>query len=287
MRSLMIVPTVLAAMCHVPVSAETQTLAPASTWNLDYGDYRCALKRTFGEGEQATVLHLEQTGLGNFYNVLVAGPMNRRARGEEITIRFGPEAAMERGFLKGKYKETKTPFIVMHGVHLAPAPDGDEYEFVAGDIGAERQRAITTVELDYGRGNSLILQTGPLDQAVAAMEKCTQNLVATLGLDEASQEQLASKPEPLDLSTVARKLQQAYPLKMLRDEEDGLVKYRVLVNAEGKPEGCQIAQSSRPASFDDFVCFFIIRELEFEPARNSAGEPVAGIYTGSVRYVID
>lgn len=286
MRNLIMLTALLAGLCAVPVSAEKQTLSPTSAWNLDYGEYRCALKRTFGDGEETAVLHLEQTGLGNFYNVLVAGPMNRRARGEEITIRFGSEAPMERGYLKGKYKETKTPFIVMHGVHLAPVPEGGDYEFVADDIGAERQRAITAVELAYSRGNSLVLETGPLDKPIEAMRKCTEDLVATLGLDEASQEQLASKPEPLELAKFAQKVQEAYPLKMLRNEEDGLVKYRVLVNAEGKPEGCQIAQSSRPASFDDLVCFFIIRELEFEPARNSAGEAVAGIHTGSVRYVI-
>ena len=274
------------ALVSAPAAADTPTLAASSPWNMDYGEYRCTLKRTFGEGDDLTILHIEQIGLGNFYNLLLAGPANRKARGSDLTIRFGQEAASERGFLKGRYKETKTPFIVMHGIHLAPPVRGSDEPFVAHGIGPEREAAITDITFGYSPSNGLVLKTGPLDQPLAAMRTCIRDLVSQLGLDEAGQAALESKPEPIDMDGFVRKMVQVYPIEALRNEEEGLVKLRVLVSREGKPEGCQIYESTRPATFDDMVCFFMMRELTFKPARDANGQPAAGVYEASVRYVL-
>ena len=275
-------------LAGTPALADPVVLEASSPWNIDYGTYKCTLKRAFGTGRDTTFLQLEQLGMGNFYNLMISGDPVRKTRGIKMEVRFGPhEAATERGFLAKRSKEQGQSFVIMHGVHLAPlSTPSEDYDFVAPAIGPEREKAISEIALDRGLANRLVLQTGPLDAPLEAMRECSRNLVDTLGLSDEDQETVAQKPKPTNLMEVAKKLQAIYPAEMIRNEQEGLVMIRTLVNEKGSPEGCQIAQSTRPAVFDDLVCFMVIREMTFEAARNADGEPVPAFYQQAVRYVL-
>lgn len=277
------------AFCATPSAAradDTLRLSPASPWNVDYAEDKCRLIRKFGEGDDRVILHIEQTSREPFYNLAVFGEPVDTSSNRIIRITFGPdEGGTERGFLAGELKDADLPFILMHGIHLAPVPDGAKQgEFPVVDIGSERETAITELRLEKGIPDPIVLQLGPMNAPLEAMRLCVDDLVETLRLDPESISELASSPEPKNLHSLAREIQEYYPSRMLQKGIGGEVSVKMIVNRNGKPTSCQITQSDRPAAFDDYVCFGLMRNAEFEPATDADGQPQYGIWKTSVIY---
>ena len=177
----------------------------------------------------------------------------------------------------------------MHGIHLSPAVEGgtDDDDFVVVDIGTERERAITHLTLERGIRRPIQLEIGPMDRPLDAMRTCVENLVSSLKLDPDGLSEVAQAPVPKNPQQLARFIQERYPTQHLRDGEGGTVSVQLTVNREGQVTACQIAKSNRPAVFDDYVCFGMLRMAEFEPARGPDGEPRYGIYRTRVTYRVN
>lgn len=269
------------AQARDPVS-----LYPTSNWAIDYGEDRCTLARVFSEGEWEVTLQIEQSGTGPFYNLMLVGEPLGRTRGDLMEITFGPvEGASERSFLTGKTGPDDTPLILMHGIHLAPVPeDAKQGEFVVVDIGPERERAITQLSLSEGLRQPITLALGPMEQPLNAMRTCVTDLVTALKLDEAGLTEIVEAPKPRNETQLAQFIQRSYPERMLRNDEGGSVSVQLTVDDEGKATACQIAKSDRPAAFDDYVCYGILRIAEFEPAKGPDGQPRYGLYFIRVTY---
>ena len=272
----------------IPASATAETvLEPSSAWNLDYGEDACRLSRVFGEGETQTVFHIEQSAVGPYFNLALFGKPARRRSSETMSVQFGDEREMNRGFLGGKQDEPTSAVIIMHGVHLSPVPeDAKQGEFPVVELENERVAKIDRVRFAKGLRTPLTLKTGPLDKPFDALKECTINLVEALGLREEDQAKISVGPTPKNLTEIARFIQERYPSKMVENKEEGVVTVRLTIDPEGKPSACQIAKSDRPAVFDDYVCFGLMRIGQFEPAKGEDGEPRYGFFTQSVRYIL-
>lgn len=268
------------------LAREPVVLSPSSNWALDYGVDKCTLARAFGVGDWEVTLQIEQSGSGPFYNIMVVGEPVGRTRGDLMQIAFGPvEGASERSFLTGKTGSDDTPLILMHGIHLAPVPEeAKQGEFVVVDIGAERERAITHLSLTEGLRQPITLELGPMDQPLNAMRTCVANLVTALKLDEAGLAEIVKAPKAKNEVQLTQFIQRTYPERMLRNDEGGSVAVQLTVDSEGKATACQIAKSDRPAAFDDYVCYGMLRIAEFEPATGPDGEPRYGLYFMRVTY---
>lgn len=77
-----------------------------------------------------------------------------------------------------------------------------------------------------------------------------------------------------------------YKSSWVRREYTGLAGFRLDIAATGKVTGCRITSSTGHAELDDATCALIQQRARFEPARGSNGEPVAGSYASSVRWVL-
>jgi protein TonB len=77
-----------------------------------------------------------------------------------------------------------------------------------------------------------------------------------------------------------------YPSRALREEKEGVTRFSVQVNAEGRVTSCTVTGSSGTPELDDAACRAISRRARFKPATNGEGEPVAGSYSNSVRWQI-
>lgn len=281
----------LASLATQPAAAtDNAAVLNASTpWHLDYAVDKCALKRVFGEGESKLQFQIEQSGLEPYYNLSLYGQAVKKTRGEVMIVKFGPnEGATERSFIFGDLKASKTPFILMHGIHLAPANDDVESgEFTVVEIGPERERAITSLTLSRGIRKPITLELGSMAKPLEAMRTCVEELVTSLKLDEDGLAEMATGPVPKNINKLARFIQERYPSRMLRSNEGGTVAVRLTVNPEGLPTSCQIAKSNRPAVFDDYVCFGMLRIAEFEPAVGPDGQPRFGVYSTKVTYRVN
>lgn len=267
-------------------AAEPLRLAPASQWRLDYGEDKCALARKFGTGADAVELHIDQSGPGPFYNIILFGEPAGRTLGDAMRIAFGPdEAPSERSFLTSARKEGVRPFIMMHGIHLAPATRPDpKSPPVVNDIGSARESAIRTLSLSKGLRTPVTLEIGEMRTPLDAMRTCVANLVQSLRLDEAGLAQIAQGPRPKNMKALAQFLQARYPQSAAYNGDDGTVAVQLTINDKGRATTCQIAASARPAVFDDAACFGFLRMAEFEPALGADGKPRYSFWRTRVTY---
>ncbi|QLC26542.1 TonB family protein [Parasphingopyxis algicola] len=75
-----------------------------------------------------------------------------------------------------------------------------------------------------------------------------------------------------------------YPANILRNGEEGTSRYQVRVGANGIPTACFTIGSSGHFQLDARACNMVMSRARFQPARNAAGNPVPGLYTGSHRW---
>ncbi len=203
-----------------------------------------------------------------------------------MEVAFGPaEGGTQRSFLTGKVGPEDTPLILMHGIHLAPVPeDAKQGEFAVVNIGPERERAITQLNLTGGLRQPIRLELGSMEQPFNALRTCVNDLVSALKLDEEGLAEIVEAPKPKNESQLLQVMARTYPERMLRDEEGGSVSVQLTVDDEGRATACQVAKSDRPAVFDGHVCYALLRIAEFEPAIGPDGQPRYGLYRTQVTY---
>lgn len=77
-----------------------------------------------------------------------------------------------------------------------------------------------------------------------------------------------------------------YPITSLRQEEHGVVGFRVAVSASGMPTSCSITSSSGFPALDSQTCALIMQRSRFEPARTASGRAAPAIYQTNVRWTL-
>lgn len=77
-----------------------------------------------------------------------------------------------------------------------------------------------------------------------------------------------------------------YPALALRNRQFGPVKFRVDVDARGRPTGCHIIGTSGYSTLDEKVCEMLGRRSEFIPARDVAGQDMPFVYNGTFTWII-
>ena len=133
-------------------------------------------------------------------------------------------------------------------------------------------------------------------------EWCSDRKVSNLNMRCAPQDHLivitaqpASLPVPMpDRSQRARPknnpgswvLTNDYPVVALRNEEEGLVDFRLTIGADGRVSGCDVTRSSGSAALDEATCSIISVRAVFEPARDVNGKATTGSYANRVRWII-
>lgn len=80
--------------------------------------------------------------------------------------------------------------------------------------------------------------------------------------------------------------QDDYSSSDIRAERQGTARFTLSIGTDGKVKSCSIVQSTGFASLDAATCRYVSRRARFETALDDAGAPVAGSYSGSIRWVI-
>ncbi|WP_338467141.1 energy transducer TonB [Novosphingobium sp. ZN18A2] len=76
-----------------------------------------------------------------------------------------------------------------------------------------------------------------------------------------------------------------YPSRALREEREGTTGFRLDFDTDGRPTNCTVTKSSGSADLDEATCKNLMRRARFRPGEVN-GQPVAGSYSSSVRWVI-
>jgi hypothetical protein len=272
---------------------------PSSAWQMDYGDDRCTLARSFGEGEDQTLFTLSMYAPDDFPTINIIRKERPRDPNKYL-VQFAPDT---------EYAEIDYPmqakFGDLNGVilpfSLRPVaetiaiekqakakPDERDYTVFRNWTAAEREereRSITEFRLRRAFADDLHLKLGSMRQPMEAMRTCLDELLGHWGIDAEVQRSLRQPALPVgnpgDWVVTAD-----YPQGMLTSGYQGVVDFRLIVGADGKPTNCIIQQTSRPADFAAASCRALMRRAKFSPAIDAAGNPVISYWSNSVRFVI-
>lgn len=271
-----------------PAADAITTLAPSSKWNVHYADDYCRLARSFGTGDESITLLIDRFAPSSVFRLnLVGPPMKRSAPDGTATIRFGPDLPEQKiAFYMGDFGERQPAWIFRSGVYLRPAPAPAAGGEPAPVNMAENDEASVT-EIDIGRPlrKPVRLRTGSMKGAFAALRTCTDQLLASWGVDAEKNRKLSRRAAPVG-SPATWLRPSDYPPEMIRKYQPGLVQFRLVVGEDGRARSCHIQQSTNPEGFDEAVCKGLMRRAEFEPALDEDGRPVVSYYLNLARFMI-
>jgi hypothetical protein len=285
----------LSSLIASPIHAEDAPgLTPSSAWTLDYDDDSCALRRVFGEGEDQAYLEIRRFEPGPGLQTIIGSkrmsarhPVQFRYRfsgnAEWQEVRGGNTVALNSGFRSGVLFD---PILIG-----SPAPEQLEDPLQrAADVKPVDLRAwelqvaarITGITLRGAFPKELTLQLGRLDAPIAALNECIDDLITHWNIDVEAHKTLTRRATPINLTQVGRLID--YPPEMLTQNLQGLVNIRLGVDDTGRIIGCHIQMPLSDPVFEETSCTKLQRALDFEPAFDKDGKPIASYWTTKVRF---
>jgi len=278
----------LAAPLHAK-TAEPETLEHSSAWNVDYADDYCRLARVFGTGDAATIVIFDFFEPGQFFKLMVTGKRFRGvSNGYQAVVRFGPNEAMQKmSYLVGDLGKDR-PAIIFRGskrFDSRPETNDDEEHGVPEPLSAERIAAVTEMSIGSPVRPPVKVKLGSMSAALAAVDKCTNNLIRGWGIDPAVNATL-SRPVRPNGKPQTWITSEDYPEFLRRQGAQSIIEARFTIDERGTPTACHIQRTTRSAEFDDIVCKTMMKRARFLPALDRGGNPVASYYRFGVTFKI-
>lgn len=280
-------------ICAIPAEASAQdaNLLPSSKWVVNYSPDACNLARSFGDGDQKIVAQFVRNGPSEGFKFnLIGQSLAHWVIKRGVRLRFG-----EAGEPVVKYPLVgeaidKSRALIMDGRldNLQfPTPE-------AGKLSASPQEtvnkfdpsveaAITSAWIQAG-DHSITLHLGSMREPMAALKKCTDDIIRSWGFDPQAQAQLAKLPTPADDPSTWFSIMD-YPTESLRRNESALVSFRLMVAADGSVSGCFLQTVIGAQALANFTCNLLQKRAKFNPARTTSGAPVPSYYLGRAKWV--
>lgn len=131
--------------------------------------------------------------------------------------------------------------------------------------------------MNFARRYAVQLDMGPMKGALAALDKCMDDLATNWGLDPAEQRQRKSAPEPANNPGDWFKPGD-YPAALNRSGVGGIVVLRLVVAADGSIQDCAVAKAGGDKTFEDLTCQLTKARARFHPAVGAAGQPIKSVW---------
>lgn len=272
---------------------DTPELAPSTPWNLHYDTDSCALRRMFGEGERQAYVELRRFDRAPTLQAAVGSNWMKATRRADLRYRFGGGGDWS--------KESSATALTMgegfSGVLFFPTllPDFEEIEDPAEldlrlreiDWQAMEKEAgarVDTLAVSGAFNRTIALKLGSLEQPVAALNRCIDELMTHWGIDVEAHKTLTRGPLPINVRRAQRMID--YPPQMLHQGTPGVVNIRLSIDETGGITACQIQMPLSDPAFEKTSCANIQRALKFEPALDKDGKPIASYWTTRVVFQI-
>jgi TonB family protein len=277
------------AALAAPVEAKPVDIAPSSPWNVDFGENKCRLARFFGEGEDRHLLFFEQYWPGETFGMTVAGPSFKRFQSgirTDVSFSGAQKPFQTRPFTGtvGKYGSG----VIYSTLSLAKDDAARTADEIAParvpQLDKEIARQAEFVSLRQ-RGDEIRLLSGPLDEAFAVLDNCAFDLIGTWGLDVAQHRKATRLPRWINKDTVVKRIVAVYPRQALNSGEQGIMRMRVTVSAQGMVEDCTIIKATNTDQLESPACKAML-EARFEPALDAEGKPMRSYFAETIVYVI-
>lgn len=291
-RCLALLGLLSSALASPALAEDAPGLAPSSEWVLDYDDDSCALRRAFGSGDDQAFIELRRFEPGLDLQALVGTNGLDPRQNAGFRYRFGAA---------GEWRQAGIPLTarladgfkgVVFALSLLEKPeDGSDPAELAGQALYERSPAGKAAELvaataadslTLGRvfNRELTLQTGSLAAPIAALNECVAELTTHWNIDAEAHKTLTRPAVPINLGTIGRMMD--YPPRMAQQRMPGLVNVRLAIDPAGLITDCHIQMPLSDPAFEKSSCADIQHALEFDPALDKDGKPIASYWVTKV-----
>ena len=244
-------------------------MVPTSKWNVDYAPTECRLLRTFGEGKEQILLQIARYDVLDRLEMALAGPhIPATDEKQAVSVSTSTVAEVPGMRAQGFAGMRNTPAT------LRFSPDVDLPKALRGDVAAGKP---TMLGINFVRRYAIRLDLGAMANALAALDKCSDNLIASWGIDPVQQRQLKSGPEPVE-SPVSWFRPDDYPAGLSQMGMGGAVIIRLLVGTDGNVQKCEVAKAGGDKAFQDATCEAATKRARFRPAIAADGQPVASVW---------
>ncbi|MCJ2182015.1 hypothetical protein MTR62_04760 [Novosphingobium sp. 1949] len=265
-----------------PIALELQ---PSSSWNADWGQDRCTLLRTFGDGNGDVLLRIRSAAPGNVYHFELIGKALapfKDLQGQAL-VRFGNEGdELARGTEFVALEGDRYALVFSSGVdfqqHRGHAPNATKAKLGQEDwpLETDKLARVTSIAIRE-KERSLTLHSGSLVEALNALSICTDDLARSASVNPAP---LATLSQRTRLSNGASIVPGPTDQKKL-GRTNGSVDILAAIDETGKPLSCRSPVLTANKELLDAVCRSVMA-AKFEPALDADGKRVADFYRVSV-----
>jgi hypothetical protein len=281
-----------------PASAEDAgALAPSSPWTLDYDADSCALRRTFGSGEDQAIVEFRRFGPGLGLQTIVGSSRLKARNNGSFRYRFDDGEDWQIAGYTIAMTLANGYSAVLFYAQLPSVPWSEDVGDDPARIesynrsdplkAAERERAATIdhITLVGAFGRQYTLRFGSLEKPMKAMQECVDELMTHWNIDVEAHKTLMRPAIPVNLAEVPRMMD--YPPRMVRESMPGLVNIRLAIDETGRITGCRIQMPLSDPAFEESTCADIQHALDFDPALDKDGKPIASFWITRVVFTLN
>ena len=276
----------LTASHSVSAAPKVQTFTPSKSWNVDYADDSCALRREFVSGEDKVLFEMRQFSPSDMFSATAASTAFRRGS-KPLRARILPDDKPHDASASTALEYPNGLFGYSWNDSFIPIGTGADKLRVIGSIPdrTAREKSIQGIELTAGLTRTIVLLTGEMSRPMDAMRKCTDELLTHWGIDAKAHRNLSRQVEAEGQQEWAKVIQEKYPGKMLVREQGGIVRVRLIVGTDGRPTSCHMQVRSQDPTFEKTACEGLMKVARFKPALDATGKPIASYFATSIFYI--
>lgn len=260
-------------------------LEPASPWSLDYALDSCALRRVFGEEGRRLTLEMRQfvPGDSSIQYILASSDLRARTSGTptNVRLRYIPDMDETRldlvfGMSWDNGGDGVTFSSSLDGRNRLSAEEKKEIGKAELDrILLEREETITGIAVRNAFRDHVQIETGSLAKPMGAMRTCLDELLGHWGIDVEAHRTLSKPLERVNFRKWANAISNDYPEALAALGEQGMLRIRMSVSAEGEPTACNIQSQLGQDEFRERACAIMLDRAEYSPALDAQGNPIA------------
>ena len=261
-----------------------ETLTRTGNWVVNYDRDACHLLAEFGTGDDLLVMRLTRYQPGDAFDLNLYGRrLVTSAPRTMATLDFGPGAKpIETEAVNGR--SGKLPLVMLGRARLdgwrSTGPDDDP-----PPLPPAQEAAVSGVTVKIDRKKPFRLEFGSLAKPMAQLRTCQADLVKSWGYDPVVQAGL-SRPVRRAGPAVPWLRDTDYPMGAIAMGHNGIVQFRLDVEADGRISGCHVLARTSPDVFADTTCRAVMRRAKLDPALDAQGRPVRSFFVQKVTWQV-
>lgn len=248
-------------------SAAAEPRQPAGRWSVNFADAQCLAAREYGSEKSPLQLVIKAPAIGDVMQLAFVRKEHSGAEPEQ---------------LKGTLTLDGGEPIKLS--MLAHSPKGKDYRIYVATLRAAefdrvRQAKRLSVRAERLDESFAVSQMPPL---LKILDECVADLRRVFNISDPATGDSSILPARAHANLARLIDSKDYPGVSLSRNQDGRVKFSLLIGEDGRVADCMVAETSGVAALDAQSCAILKIRARFTPARDAAGKPAKDAVTSTI-----